>query len=250
MNRPFMRRSDARPYHRRTMRVSRMLLSTVLAVAAFAAAADQDSVRRGVQTGTMKPLAEILARVQNQHAGRVLDVELESDELGRSWYEITLLHKDGHRLEIYVDPATGAEIDPRLAGTAMRPMAEVLRRVAERHPGTVLHAELERRAGAGPVWEVTVERADGSEQRVLVDAASGRIVEQAARPARLPAGAKPLPVLVESVERRYGARAVEVEIKYDTRRGAYYEIELQLPGGRGIEVNVDPVSAQVLRTES
>ncbi|MBK1689847.1 PepSY domain-containing protein [Rubrivivax gelatinosus] len=227
----------------------RILVCLVLAAVALSATADQDSVRRGVRSGAMKPLAEILAGVEARHGARVLDVELETGD-GRSWYEITLLHKDGHRVEINVDPASGAEIDPRSAGPALRPMAEVLRRVAERHPGTVRHAELERRSGEPPVYEITVERADGSEQRVLVDARDGRIVEQAQRPGRLPAGVRPLPVLVESVERRYGGRAVEIEIKYDGRRGAYYEIELQLPGGRGLEVDVDPVSAQVLREES
>lgn len=230
--------------------IRRALLAAAVALAGPALAADQDSVRRGVQSGALKPLAEILARVQAQHAGRVVDVELEKED-GRSWYEITLLQTDGRRVEVYVDPASGAEIDPRRGQAGgPRPMAEVLRVVAERHPGTVRHAELERPRGAAPVYEVTVERADGSEQRIRVDAASGRIVEQTQRPGALPPGARPLPALVQAMESRYGGRVVELEIKHDSRRGSYYEMELALPGGRGLELDVDPVSARVLQEQA
>lgn len=226
------------------------LLAAAVVLGAAASAADQDSVRRGVQTGALKPLAEILGRVQAQHPGRVVDVDLENED-GRSWYEITLLHPDGHRVEVYVDPASGAEIDPRRGqGHGPRPMAEVLRVVAERQPGVVRHAELERPRGAPPVYEVTVERADGSEQRIRVDAASGRIVEQTQRPGALPPTARPLPALVQSIEARYAGRVVELEIKHDARRGTYYEMELALAGGRGLEVDVDPVTARVLQEQA
>lgn len=227
------------------------LLSLALVALPAAHGADQEAVRRGVQAGKLKPLAEILARVQKTHPGRVLDVELETRPDGRLWYEITLLHKDGHRVELFVDAATGAEVSQQgLVQPSLKPMAEVLRLVLARQTGTVRDAELQRPRDQVPVYDITIARPDGSEQRFLVDAASGQILEQGRRPETLPPSPLQLPGLIEAIERRYGGRVVEVEVKHDANRVPYYEIELQLPNGRGIEVDIDPVTGKVLREGS
>ncbi len=222
-----------------------------LAAAPAAWGADQEAVRRGVQAGKLKPLAEILARVQKTHPGRVLDVELETRPDGQLWYEITLLHKDGHRVELFVDAATGTEVSRQaLVQPSLMSMAQVLRLALARQSGTVREAELKRPRHQPPVYDLTIARPDGSEQRFLIDAASGQVLEQGRRPETLPAAPQQLPALIEAIERRYGGRAVEVEVKHDAKGAPYYEIELQLPDGRGIEVDIDPATGRVLREGS
>ncbi|MFT3664927.1 PepSY domain-containing protein [Piscinibacter sp.] len=237
----------------RLVRLAALWCAACLALASAPAAlgADQDAVRRGVQSGKLKPLAEILARIQKTHPGRVLDVELEARPDGQLWYEITLLHKDGHRVELFIDAATGAEVGRQaLVQPSLMSMAEVLRLVFARETGTVREAELKRPRQQPPVYDLSIVRPDGSEQRFLIDATSGQVLEQGRRPETLPAAPRQLPALIEAIERRYGGRAVEVEVKHDANRAPYYEIELQLPNGRGIEVDIDPATGRVLREGS
>ncbi|MHA7600784.1 PepSY domain-containing protein [Alicycliphilus sp. T452] len=220
------------------------------ACGAFAAPpADHDAVRRAVQAGKLKPLAEILARVQATHPGRVLDVDLERDASGRQWYEIKLLAKDGQRVELYVDAVTGAEIGrQKLPLATPRPMAEVLREVLAAHPGVVQEAELEETAERQAVYDITIELPDGQRRKFVADALTGRLLAADPR-RRAPPGIRPLPELIEQVEKRYRGRAVEGELKSGPQGRPYYEIKLQQPSGRGLEVNVDALSGQVLGEE-
>lgn len=228
--------------------VAGVLLSWVPPAPVQAADADAEAVRRGVQSGRLRPLADILAEVQKTHPGRVLDVDLERDDRGRLWYEIKLLAAEGHRLELRVDAATGQEIDPDAAERrGWMPLAAVLQSVLERHPGVVRHAELEQPLQGPAYYDVTLERSDGSAQRYVVDAREGRVLDRAPMSlAQLPP-LQPLPGIVRQVEQRYGGRAVEVELKLDARQQPYYEVELRLPGGRGLEVDVDAVTGVVRR---
>ena len=105
--------------------MTRLIACLLLVAAALPApAADHEAVRQAVQAGRLKPLADILARVQATHPGRVLDVDLERDAAGRQWYEITLLNKAGQRVELYVDAVTGADLGrQKLPRTTPRPIA-------------------------------------------------------------------------------------------------------------------------------
>lgn len=61
----------------------------------------------------------------------------------------------------------------------VRPLAEILARVAEIVPGEVIHVEFERQhQREHPVWmyEIKVLAADGRLREVEVDAATGRIL--------------------------------------------------------------------------
>jgi uncharacterized membrane protein YkoI len=73
---------------------------------------DHDRARHALQQGEVRPIAEILRRVEAEVPGEVIEVELERENvLGkRGWvYEIKLIAPDGRLLEVLVDAPT-AEI--------------------------------------------------------------------------------------------------------------------------------------------
>jgi uncharacterized membrane protein YkoI len=89
-----------------------ILLTTVSLIAAPAWADDHDDherVRAARKAGRVLPLAELLARVQAEQPGEVLEVELEHGH-GRMIYEIKLLRPDGRLAELRYDAATGEPV--------------------------------------------------------------------------------------------------------------------------------------------
>jgi uncharacterized membrane protein YkoI len=66
---------------------------------------DHDTVRRAVERGEIKPLAEILAAVRSRLPGEVLKVEVESKR-GRWLYELRVADANGRIFEVYVDGLT------------------------------------------------------------------------------------------------------------------------------------------------
>ena len=89
----------------------RFLLVLTLALACSAAAladSDQDRARKAVQSGTVRPLGEILSEVRRTYPGRVLDAGI--GEVGGRWfYDIRLLGTAGQVTELRVD-AGSAEV--------------------------------------------------------------------------------------------------------------------------------------------
>ena len=247
MNTPFTRRLFVALYNRavKTPFLS-LLLVLFLMLAVPWARADHESVRREVQSGKLKPLTEILQTVQKRHAGRVLDVELERSMDGRRWYEIKMM-LNGQRTEIHVDAVTGEEIPKpdTLAAPAMS-MAEVLRAVARSHPGAVLKVELETAPGSPPYYEFQMLARDGKESILRVDAQTAKPLAVPPVDHELAAGLMPLPGILEALEKRFNARATEVELKLSRKRKAYYEIDLRISSGRSIELHVDAASGQIL----
>jgi uncharacterized membrane protein YkoI len=74
---------------------------------------EQDRARAAVAAGDRLPLSRILALVEAQVGGRVLEIELDDDD-GREVYEIDILGGDGRVRELKVDPATGAILGQEL----------------------------------------------------------------------------------------------------------------------------------------
>jgi len=74
---------------------------------------DHEQARRAVERGELKPLSEILARLEKEFDGRVLEVELERHRGDRLVYEIELLTPDGRVLEIKYDGRTGERLSVR-----------------------------------------------------------------------------------------------------------------------------------------
>ena len=67
---------------------------------------DHERALQAVQSGQVLPLGKVLALVEREHPGQVLEVELESHD--RQWqYEIKLLQPDGRLMKLKVDARTG-----------------------------------------------------------------------------------------------------------------------------------------------
>lgn len=66
---------------------------------------DHDRARAAVQAGEVLPLKAVLARLERDHPGQVLEVELEQEE-GRWVYEIKLLQPDGRLVKLELDATT------------------------------------------------------------------------------------------------------------------------------------------------
>jgi len=86
--------------------VSAAALSTV---PAFAESHDQDAARQAVESGEIRPLADILDAVRGKLPGEIVGVEIESKK-GRWLYEFRVLDGRGRLFEVYVDARSG-EID-------------------------------------------------------------------------------------------------------------------------------------------
>ena len=73
------------------------------------AAVDHERARQAMEAGQIKPLAEILAKVDSKFDGRVIEVKLTDIDEGLSgWiYAITLLSPQDNVLSLKVDAGTG-----------------------------------------------------------------------------------------------------------------------------------------------
>jgi uncharacterized membrane protein YkoI len=84
---------------------------SLAAVPAYAEDDDHERVRAARKAGRVLPLARLLARVQAEQPGEVLEVELEHGHgHGRLIYEIKLLRPDGRLAELRYDAATGEPV--------------------------------------------------------------------------------------------------------------------------------------------
>ena len=226
------------------------LIAVSLSLLAASAHAGHEAVRREVQSGKLKPLAEILQTVQKRHPGRVLDVELERGTDGRRWYEIKLMN--GQRTEIYVDAVTGQEIaKPGSSSLAVMPMAAVVSAVLQTYSGTVMKVELEMPSGAGmpPYYEFQLLGKEGKEIILRVDARTARPLGTPPIEAEIVSKLMPLQEILIALEKRYKAQATEAELKQNRERKAYYEVDLKTGNGRSIEVHVDALTGQLIGEE-
>jgi uncharacterized membrane protein YkoI len=73
---------------------------------------DHDRARQAVESGQVMPLKALLARVEREHPGQVLEVELEQDD-GVWRYEIKLLQPGGVLNKLKLDARTGAVVKSR-----------------------------------------------------------------------------------------------------------------------------------------
>jgi hypothetical protein len=93
-----------------------LCLCLVLASPAGAdSARDHERARAALQAGEVMPLQKLLERVQRQHPGDVLEVELERED-GRWVYELKLLQRGGQVLRLDVDGRTGDVLRSRTRG--------------------------------------------------------------------------------------------------------------------------------------
>jgi uncharacterized membrane protein YkoI len=205
------------------------------------AAGEQEEIRRAVEAGALRPLAEILADVQARHPGRVLDVELERRGDGTRFYEIEVLGADGRTVEILVDARSGVPLDRRGAGSAaLQPLSRLLREVLERHPGQVIDVDLDR-----DHYDIQIAPASGGLRRVRIDAVSGRIEDHASGRADWDRVLS-LPEILEGIAREHPGTVVEVELERGGAGNPEYEFDLLDDRGRILELRVDAVSGRIL----
>lgn len=86
-----------------------------LGMVAFASAKgrdDHERARQAVEAGQVLPLKTVLARIEREYPGEVLEVELEQDD-GAWRYELKLLQAGGVLLKLKVDARTGRVVRSR-----------------------------------------------------------------------------------------------------------------------------------------
>ena len=71
---------------------------------------DVELARDLVERGEILPLAQVLARLQEQHPGKVIEVELEYSN-GILVYEVDLVTTDGSLIEVDMNAANGTIVD-------------------------------------------------------------------------------------------------------------------------------------------
>jgi uncharacterized membrane protein YkoI len=87
----------------------RILMAAVLIAAPLGAKADphdHDLVRRAVERGEIRPLAEIREVIRNKLPGKIVRTEVEQKH-GRWVYEFRVVDERGRLFEVYVDAHTG-----------------------------------------------------------------------------------------------------------------------------------------------
>ncbi|TAN57699.1 MAG: peptidase [Rhodospirillales bacterium] len=107
--------------------MKRFLFLTALAVllapghsGAVLADSSQKEAREALKRGFIRPLADVIAKVEKDYDGRVLDAEMEHEH-GRYVYEIKLLTKDGWRRKLYLDANTLELVKEKKANPANMP---------------------------------------------------------------------------------------------------------------------------------
>lgn len=109
------------PFRPHTITVAARSLAAVLLAGAIAVPAlardhgdrrDHERARQAVTSGQVLPLRTVLERLEREHPGQVLEVELEQDD--DQWvYEVKLLQNDGQLVKIKLDARTAAVLSSR-----------------------------------------------------------------------------------------------------------------------------------------
>ena len=108
-------------FTRRLLAVALIAL-VVLPLSVKVAVADDDEWRnlhRAVQAGEIKPLSEIMDRLQQDWIGDVIDVDIEKED-GAILYDIELLGPQGQVVEFEIDARTGEVLE--IEGRDLRSM--------------------------------------------------------------------------------------------------------------------------------
>jgi uncharacterized membrane protein YkoI len=104
----------------RTLRTALgLLLALLLCLPAVSQARERDDherARQAVASGQILPLKAILARVEREAPGDVLEVELEQQDSGAWVYELKVLQAGGVLTKLKLDARTGAVLKSRSRG--------------------------------------------------------------------------------------------------------------------------------------
>lgn len=226
------------------------LLLLALMHASIAHGEQQYVIRKAVEAGELKPLAEILAGVQARHAGKVVDVDLERGPGGQRVYEITLIKDNGQRAKIIADAVSGQEVIRAHGQAAPRlSLPKALKALLERHPGNILGVELKQSGERRLIYEVQLILHDGRLREFVVDAHDGKVLDGNGHRQEALKKLRSLPEIIERLPAHYRGTFLEIELEYDQDGRYFYEIEMRLADGRVFELDVDAVSGLVLNGE-
>ncbi len=103
---PLARRGFRRHARRLLAPARAILFAATLGITPVAADEDEADLERALQAGQIAPLNELLARVQEDFAGRLLQIELEQEEdeeVLRWVYEAKVLTPEGNVLNLEYD---------------------------------------------------------------------------------------------------------------------------------------------------
>lgn len=84
-----------------------VLLGGLLTAAQASDDGDHERAREAVKSGQVLPLRAVLDRLEREHPGEVLEVELEREH-GQWRYEVKLLQRDGQLVKLELDARTAA----------------------------------------------------------------------------------------------------------------------------------------------
>jgi uncharacterized membrane protein YkoI len=73
---------------------------------------DHERARQALQAGQVLPLRTVLERLEREHPGQVLEVELEQDD-GLWVYEVRLLQAGGQLVKLKLDARTAVLLESR-----------------------------------------------------------------------------------------------------------------------------------------
>ncbi|MET3792311.1 PepSY domain-containing protein [Aquamicrobium terrae] len=91
------------------MRQLLVILTLLLAVPALADD-DHDRAREALARGEILPLSKILAVVEREVGGRVIEIDFDRDD-GRYVYDVEAVSSDGRLVELKIDAASGAVLE-------------------------------------------------------------------------------------------------------------------------------------------
>ena len=233
------------------LQMLRLLFFFSLIFVTTAYAGDHDSVQKAVEAGKIRPLSEILMKVQAQYAGKVTDVDLEHTQAGTLVYEIKLSNPGGERRTVYVDAATGVIVDnpKRLSASVQlfKPLDEIVNEVLQRYPGYVIELELERGRNQQDFYEIKILQHSGHIIEIHVDVVSGKEITSDLLQGEGMKHVRALTELLKPIATRYGGIIKEVELERESDQSLVYKFEIRRPDGGVMEVDVDAVTGKVLR---
>ena len=88
-------------------------ISAGLLTPVLASSSDHDQARAALASGEILPLSAIIAKLEKDFPGQIVEVELEREN-GQWIYEIKLLQRDGYRQKLKVDAKSAAVISKKI----------------------------------------------------------------------------------------------------------------------------------------